>query len=66
MTTMWSEFDDPEDSVQGIVAMDGYLTYCVRFKIELGKLAESVSIQRFRNNRNRINAMMVKTFVAKK
>lgn len=47
ITSMWSELgtEDPADSaLMGIIAKNGYLSYCVRFKMELAAWAQSVSI----------------------
>ncbi|XP_025425231.1 uncharacterized protein LOC112694084 [Sipha flava] len=45
ITSMWSELisGDPEHStLQGIIAKNGYLSYCVRFKMQLAAWAQSL------------------------
>lgn len=46
ITSMWSELESgvPERSaLLGVIAKNGYLSYCVRFKMQLNSLVSSVS-----------------------
>lgn len=58
ITTMWSEFEGPEEdeiSIQGTIAKNGFLSYCVRFKAKLAAWSRSVSMLRYTNIRHAEN-----------